>query len=306
MPRVAVNGIDIQYESVGRDSDPAILLIMGFSAPLAAWPDSFCAGLVARGFRIIRFDNRDIGRSTHLAALGAPDLKAIFADAQAGRPVQAPYALDDMADDAVGLLDALGIDRAHLAGASMGGMIAQLVAINHPARTKSLVSIMSTTQRRGLPEGKPEAFAAIMTPPASPGREDRIARGVAVWRVIGSPGFPAGDEELKAFATRTVDYAPYDPAGIARQMAAVIAASPRHERLKAVEVPALVIHGADDPLVLVSSGEDTAASIPGAELMVIPGMGHDFPESLAPILIKAIGDFVAKVEVGERTGAGAG
>ena len=300
MPRIAVNGIDIEYESIGRGSDSAILLIMGFSASLAFWPDSLCEGLAEKGFRVIRFDNRDVGRSTHLEALGAPDLKAIVADAESGRPVKAPYSLDDMADDAAGFLDALGIDGAHIVGASMGGMIAQLVAINHPAKAKSVVSIMSTTQRRGLPEGKPEAFAAIMTPPASPSRDDRIARGVAVWRVIGSPGFPATDEERAAFVTRTVDYARYDPAGIARQMAAVIAAPPRHERLKTVKIPALVIHGADDPLVHVSGGEDTAASIPGAELMVVPGMGHDFPESLTPILTKAIGDFVAKVDARER------
>ncbi|MGO9421683.1 alpha/beta fold hydrolase [Roseiarcus sp.] len=296
MPQVRANKIDIAYESLGRVTDPAILLIMGFSGALVGWPDALCEGLAAKGFRVIRFDNRDIGRSTHLDALGRPDLQAMFAEVTAGRPVAAPYALDDMAADAVGLIDALGIDRAHIVGASMGGMIAQLVAINHPAKAKSIVSIMSTTGRRDLPPGKPEAFAAIMTPPASPSREDRIARGLAVWRVIGSPGFAATDEELTAFVTRSADYAPYDPAGIVRQMAAVLAAPPRDERLRSVRLPALVIHGDADPLVPISGGEDTARSIPGAELLIIPGAGHNINEALTPIYLKAIGDFAAKVE----------
>ena len=301
MPRVHTNGIDIEYESIGRDGDPVILLIMGFSGPLTFWPDSFCQGLATKGFRVIRFDNRDIGRSTHLAQFGAPDLSAMMAKRLAGGYPVAPYSLDDMAADAAGLIAALGIDRAHVVGASMGGMIAQLVAISHPARVKSLVSIMSTTGRPDLPQGKAEAFAAIMAPPASAGREDRIARGIEVWRVIGSPGFRASDAELRAIVERSVDYAPYDPAGIARQMAAIVSAPPRNERLKSVKIPALVIHGADDPLVPVSGGEDTAKSTPGAELLVVPGMGHDFPEALMPVYLKAIGDFVAKVEARERS-----
>ena len=197
------------------------------------WPDSLCLGLAARGFRVIRFDNRDAGRSTHLNGLGAPDLGAIIAEATAGRPVTAPYGLDDMAGDAAGLLEALGIDRAHIAGASMGGMIAQLVAIHHPERVKSLISIMSTTGRPEVSQPSPEAFAAILTPPI-PGasREEGIARGVAVWRVIGSPGFPATDEELTALVIRGADYAPYDLAANARQMAAVIAAPPRNEQAR--------------------------------------------------------------------------
>ncbi|HKN26512.1 MAG TPA: alpha/beta hydrolase [Roseiarcus sp.] len=300
MPRVRANGIDIEYESIGRDGGPVILLIMGFASALTSWPDSLCQGLAAKGFRVIRFDNRDIGRSTHLAQLGAPNLSAMIAKVESGGPVTAPYSLEDMADDAVGLLTALGIDRAHVVGASMGGMIAQLVAINHPAKTKSLVSIMSHAGRLEVAEPKPEAFAAIMTPPTSPSREDRIARGIAVWRVIGSPGFPASDAELRAKIERGVDYAPYDPAGLARQMAAAMAAAPRNDRLKSVKIPALVIHGADDPLVPVSGGEDTAKSIPGAELLVVPGMGHDFPEPLVPVYLDAIGDFVAKVEARER------
>jgi len=303
MPNVRANGIDIAYESFGRLSDAAILLIMGVRSPMVYWPDSLCRGLAAQGFRVIRFDNRDIGRSTVLDALGRPNLGALIADATAGRRVAAPYSLDDMAADAVGLLDALGIERAHVAGASMGGMIAQLVAIGHPTRTRSLVSIMSTTGRPEVSQPKPEAFAAIITPPASPSREDQIARGVAVWRLIGSPGFPASDEELSAFVARGIDYAPYDPAGLDRQMAAVLAARPRNERLRSVTAPTLVIHGDADPLIPMSGGEDTARSIPGAELLIIPGAGHDFRESVVPVYVKGIGAFVAKVEAGGKAKA---
>ncbi len=303
MPQVRANGIDIEYESIGRDGDPAILLINGFSTQLVGWPDSLFRGLAAEGFRVVRFDNRDIGKSTHLAELGVPDLGAMIATRNAGGWPTAPYALDDMAADAAGLLDALGINRAHVAGASMGGMIAQLVALNHPEKAKSLVSIFSTTGRPDLPPGKPEAFQAIMAPAASMDREDRIARNVEVMHVIGSPGFPASEEELRATAARGIDYAPFDPAGITRQMAAVLAARPRHDRLKALKIPALVIHGRDDPLIDVSGGEDTARSIPGAELLIVPGMGHDFRESVVPIYLKAIGEFVARVEARERATA---
>ena len=297
MPHVRANGIDIAYESFGRVSDPAVLLIMGVTASMMNWPDSFCQGLAALDFRVIRFDNRDAGRSTHLDALGAPDLGAVFSEARAGRPAASPYSLDDMAADAAALLEALGIDRAHVAGASMGGMIAQLVAIRHPERAKSLISIMSTTGRPEVSQPTPEAFAAITTPPpVGATREDGIARGVKAWRIIGSPGFPATDEELSAYVARGVDYAPYDPAANARQLAAVIAAPPRNDRLGAIRVPTLVIHGADDPLIPVTGGEDTASSIPGAELLIVPGLGHDIRESAVPVYLEAIGGFAARVE----------
>ncbi len=203
-----------------------------------------------------------------------------------------------MAADAVGLLDALDVPRAHIVGASMGGMIAQLVAIRHPEKTASLVSIMSTTGRPEVSQPTPEAFAAILSQPASLAREDRIARGLNVWRVIGSPGFAASDAELREFVGRGVDYAPYDPAGMVRQMAAVLAAKPRNERLRSVTAPTLVIHGDADPLIPVTGGRDTAESVPGAELFVIEGAGHDVFEALVPIYVKAIGDFAAKVEAG--------
>ncbi len=296
MPQVRANGLDIEYESFGRESDPAVLLIMGFSAQMIMWPRAFCDGLAAKGFHVIRFDNRDIGKSTHLMHLGAPDIHAAMMKTMAGQPVAAPYYLDDMAADASGLLDALGIVRAHTVGASMGGMIAQIVAAKYPDKTKSLVSIMSTTGRRDLPPGKPEAFAAITTPPASDSREDRIAAGIRVWKTIGSPGYPASDAELRAVIEEALDRAPYEPTGIARQMAAIIASPPRNDILESVRCPALVIHGADDPLVPVEGGRDTAASIAGAELVIVPGMAHDFSSALVPVYLKYVGDFVTAVE----------
>jgi len=297
MPQVRANGIDIEYESFGREGDPVVLLIMGVAAQLTIWPASLCEGLAARGFRVIRFDNRDIGKSTHLSDRPAPAAADLMAKRMAGERVDVPYTLGDMADDAVGLLDALGVAGAHIVGASMGGMIAQLVAANHPGRTRSLVSIMSSTGRPGLPEATPAAMAALMTPPASEGREDRIAGAINFWRATGSgPAYAPSDEEMRAYAELQVDRTPYDPAGIARQLAAVIAAPPRNDRLKAVRAPTLVIHGADDPLVPPEHGKDTADSIQGAEYVTIPGAGHDFSEALTPVYVKLLGDFLAKVE----------
>jgi pimeloyl-ACP methyl ester carboxylesterase len=296
MPQVRANGIDIEYETFGRKTDPALLLIMGFSAQLTMWPVALCEGLAAQGFYVIRFDNRDVGKSTHLSHLGAPNVPETMMKAMSGQAVNAPYQLEDMANDAVGLLDALGIERAHIVGASMGGFIAQIVAAKHPEHTKSVVSIMSTTGRRDLPAAKPEAMAAITTPPANDSREARIAAGMNVWRVIGSPGFPDPEDVLRRKVEELVDRVPYDPAGIARQLVAIIVAQPRNEILKHVRAPALVIHGADDPLVPVEGGKDTAASIPGCELIIVPGMAHDFTDALVPIYLEYIGNFVSQVE----------
>ena len=296
MPQIRANGIDIEYESFGRDSDPLVLLVMGFAAQLIFWPDSLCEGLAARGFRVVRFDNRDIGKSTHLAECGTPNIPELMKQAMSGRQPEVPYSLSDMAEDAVGLMSALGAGRAHIVGASMGGMIAQLVAINHPDRTKSLTSIMSTTGRRDLPPGNPDALALLTRPPKSLRREDLIENGMIARRVLASPGFPASEADIRAFMERVVDRAPYDPGGIARQLAAVIAAPPRNELLKAVRCPALVLHGDSDPLIPVAGGKDTAQSIPGAELVVVPGMSHGFPESVVPLCLKHIGDFVVKAE----------
>ncbi|MDE2466407.1 MAG: alpha/beta fold hydrolase [Alphaproteobacteria bacterium] len=245
---------------------------------------------------MIRFDNRDIGLSSHLSELGKPDLASAMAKAMAGENIEAPYSLDDMAEDAVQLLRALGVDSAHIVGASMGGMIAQIVAARHPDATRSLISIMSTTGRRDLPPAQPQAMAVLTSPPASNGRLDRIRAGINVWKVIGSPGFREADDELEAKVAREVDRAPYDPDGIGRQMLAILAAPPRNDLLATVRVPARVIHGADDPLIPLAAGHDTAAAIPGAELVVVPGMGHGFESALVPVYLEQIGDFVATVE----------
>jgi pimeloyl-ACP methyl ester carboxylesterase len=296
MPQAKANGIDIEYESFGRDGDPLVLLIMGFGAQLIFWPEPLCEGLAARGFRVVRFDNRDIGKSTHLAGLAAPDARKVLAEVMAGGRPEVPYTLDDMAEDAVGLMDALGVARAHVVGASMGGMIAQLVAINHPERTKSLVSIMSTTGRRDLPTGDREALSTLFQPPNSSSREDLIEMSILVQKTLASPGFPATDAEIRATAVRRTDRAPYDPAGLARQSAALIAAPPRNVLLSKVRCPTLVLHGDADLVVPAAAGDDTAQSIPGAELIVVPGMSHDFGLPLVPVYLKHISDFVESVE----------
>lgn len=296
MPQIPANGIDIEYESFGREGDPAILLIMGFAAQMTMWRQEMCEQLAGKGFRVIRFDNRDIGLSTHLRDLPAPNAAELMAKLMSGQTVEVPYQLDDMARDAAELLKALNIRSAHIVGASMGGMIAQLVAINHPDVTKSLISIMSTTARRDLPPAKPEAMAALMAQPASDSREDRIKTGLAVAKALGSPGYPASEAELLAAVSAAVDRAPYDPAGIARQLGAIVAAQPRNERLNGVRVPALVLHGEDDPIIPVEAGRDTAASIPGAELVIVPGMAHDFTAALVPVYVKHIGGFATRVE----------
>jgi len=295
MPKIKANGLEFEYESFGRDSDPAILLIMGFGAQMTLWPTALCEGLAAKGYRVIRFDNRDIGLSTHLNRLGMPDTASAMAAMMTGGSVTPPYTLDDMAKDAASVLDALGITRAHIIGASMGGMIAQLVAINHPQHTISLTSIMSTTSRRDLPQGTPEAMAALTIPPPSDSREDRIAAGLRIARALGSPGFPDTEADMRANVEAAVDRAPFDPAGVARQLLAIAAASPRNEKLKGVRAPTLVLHGADDPILVLECGKDTAASIAGSKLVVVPGMAHDVSKSLVPIYIKHIGEFLGSV-----------
>jgi pimeloyl-ACP methyl ester carboxylesterase len=300
MPRARTNGVELEYETFGREGDPAALLIMGFAAQMTMWPKAFCEGLASRGFRVIRFDNRDVGLSTHASHLGAPDIGRVMMEAASGKPPAAPYLLEDMADDAAGLLDCLGLASAHIVGASMGGMIAQIVAAKHSPKAKSLVSIMSTTGRRDLPQGKPEALSAITTPPEGMSREDRIAAGIRVWRIIGSPGFPASDVELRAVVEQAIDRAPYDAAGVARQLAAIVASPPRNELLRSVRCPAMVMHGADDPLVPVEGGKDTAACIEGCKLVIVPGMGHDFSSALTPVYLEHVGGFLSGVEASLR------
>ncbi|MFL6114150.1 MAG: alpha/beta fold hydrolase [Catenulispora sp.] len=282
MPTVRSHGIELAYETLGGPGDPALLLVMGLGAQLIDWPQGFCEQLAARGFHVIRFDNRDSGLSAALDELGVPDVAAILR----GDRAKAPYVLADFAADTAGLLDALGVDRAHVVGASMGGMIAQQLAIDHPDRVLSLCSIMSTTGDRSVGRPTPEAAAVLGQPPAG-NREAAIASAVAASRIIGSPGFPVNEEELLRRTTAKYDRA-YRPIGTARQYAAILASPDRTQALYGVTVPTLVIHGEADPLIDVSGGRATAATIPGAELLVVPGMGHDLPQEAWPQVIDAI------------------
>lgn len=290
MARTKANGIEIEYETAGDRSNPALLLVMGLGAQLTIWPDALFEGLAKKGFFVIRYDNRDTGLSTDFGAWGLPDIPGALGKVMKGEPVRAPYLLKDMAADAVGLLDALGIDRAHMVGASMGGMIVQIVAAQHAARTRSMVSIYSTSGRPGLPVGKPEALAMLTAQPEGPAREQLVRHGIKLRTVIGSPAYPTPDAEMRAFVEKNVDRRWY-PEGAARQYLSVIASGDRVELLKTVKVPTLVLHGEADPLLPVECGRDVARLVPGAEIETIPGWGHDFPPQLVPRLVDRIAGF---------------
>ena len=287
MANVTANGISIEYETFGDPTKPALALIMGLGAQMIFWQDDFCRQLMERGFHVVRFDNRDCGRSRHFQELGIPDVGAAMTASLSGEPVPSPpYALRDMAADVVGLLDALGIERAHVVGASMGGMIAQTVAIEHPARVRSMTSIMSTTGNREVPPATPEAMTALLTPSPSD-RAEFIDHMVKTFRIVGSPGFEFDEASFRDRVGRAFDRS-YDPSGVARQLVAVLADGDRRERLRSVRVPTLVIHGRNDPLVPVEGGVDTADAVPGARLLVIEGMGHDLPRGAWPQILNAI------------------
>jgi pimeloyl-ACP methyl ester carboxylesterase len=248
---------------------------------------------------VVRFDNRDVGLSTKFETAAPVNISAAFARAMIGARVEAPYTLDDMAADAIGLMDALSIERAHLVGASMGGMIAQILAAKRPSRTRSLVSIMSSSGDPSLPPGKPEAATALLAPRARDGdREGIIERGMNVYRVIGSPG----EAELRRKIELATDRS-YYPAGVERQMMAILASGSRANVLGGIRSPTLVIHGADDPLVPVEAGKDTARRIPGAALKIVPGMGHDLAPGLVPILAGAIADHCLAADERLRSGS---
>src|SRR5271166_3586998 len=286
MPRIATNGVDLEYETFGVARAPAILLIMGLGAQMILWDEEFCEALAGRGYRVIRFDNRDIGLSTKLEDAGMPNMAAALTAVAQGRLPSAPYTLHDMADDTEGLLGALGIDAAHVVGASMGGMIAQTLAIRHPQRIRTLTSIMSTTGNPELPRATPAAMQVLMTP-APTQRAGFIEHHVEVSKVIGSPGFPFDAEAVRARGARVFDRG-VSPAGVARQMVAILASGNRKPALASVRAPTLVIHGDADPLVPIAAGRDTAEAVPGAELLVIEGMGHDLPRQAWPRRVDAI------------------
>jgi pimeloyl-ACP methyl ester carboxylesterase len=288
MTAVAANGITIEYESLGDPLAPPILLIMGLGMQLVAWPEAFCQGLIERGFRIIRFDNRDSGLSSKIRVRRQPNLVAALTASWLRLPVRSPYTLDEMAADAVGLLRALDIPRAHVVGLSMGGMIAQVVAARYPERVLSLTSIMSSSGRRKVSQPRPDAKRALLSKPRDPADPESVVDHlVRFFGVIGSPAFPTDRAALREQVAHSVRRG-HHPAGVTRQLVAILASGDRRKLLPKFTAPTLVIHGAEDPLVPVEAGRDTARHIAGAKLMVIEGMGHDLAPGLVPILVEAI------------------
>jgi pimeloyl-ACP methyl ester carboxylesterase len=283
-----IGDLELCFERFGDPGDPAMLLVMGLGTQMLGWPDEFCSDLAQRGYHVIRFDNRDIGRSTKLSHLRPPTLGQLLRrDRRA-----AGYTLADMADDAVGLLDHLGIERAHVTGASMGGMIAQTIAIRHPDRVLSLASIMSSTG--GRLTGRPALrVLPIFLKRAPLGREAYIEHITRLLRTIGSPGFERDEEEMREMLGRAYDRG-IDPAGSGRQLAAILADADRAPRLRRLDLPAVVIHGTADRLVHPSGGRATARAIPGAKLVMIHGMGHDLPRGAWPRIIDAIAENAAR------------
>lgn len=268
-------GIDLAYDRRGDPNDPAVLLIMGLGAQLVHWPTGFLDALIAQGLHIVRFDNRDAGRSTHLSDVPKPDLAA----AMGGDLSSVPYTLSDMAADAVGLLDHLGIARAHVVGASMGAAIAQVMAIEHPARIRSLTSMMFTTGEAGVGQIHPDASKALFADPPPQTKEEAVAQALRRAPIVRSPAFPTPPEQLAETAALAWERG-HDETAIARQAAAVVASGDRSQQLRQLSVPALVVHGTRDVICDVSGGKATAAAIPGAELVLIDGMGHDIPPAL--------------------------
>jgi pimeloyl-ACP methyl ester carboxylesterase len=296
MPQIKANGIAIEYASYGPRDGETILLIMGLGAQMTRWPPALIEMFNARGFGVVTFDNRDVGLSHKFDEAGPADIAAIMAERAAGKTPAAAYTLDDMAKDAAGVLDALDIERAHIVGASMGGMIAQMVAANPAHKTSSLTSIMSSTGNPGLPPAKPEAMAILMTRPVSDDVDILASQSVKSQKIIGSPAYPADDGEIRA--RFLADYRrAYYPVGVTRQMAAVMASGDRRNALRGIAVPTMVVHGTADPLVPIEGGRDTAAVIAGAELREIPGMGHDLPAALIPTIVDAVETVARKARV---------
>lgn len=295
MPHVTANGVRIEYESRGGENAETILLIMGLGAQMTRWSDDFVDRFVERGFRVVRFDNRDVGLSERMEAAGPPDIPGIVAALHAHTTPPAAYTLSDMAADAVGVLDALGIAKAHIVGASMGGMIAQLVAADYPEHTLSLTSIMSTTGNPDLPRATPEAMAVLNErgPAPTEDLEGYLAHAVRSAKTIGSPGYPFDEASIRANSKRDAERS-YYPLGFLRQYAAVMASPERRAKIAKISAPTVVIHGEADPLVPVTGGRDTAENIPGAELRIIPGMGHDIPIGLYDTIVEGVMSAVAR------------
>lgn len=285
MPRIAANAIELHYESCGAASAPTIVLIMGLGAQLTRWNSGLCERLVERGYRVLRYDNRDCGRSTHCDELALPDIGAAL---RGERLPALPYTLETMADDCLGLLDALCIKQAHLVGASMGAAIAQIIAARYPQRSLSLTSIMSTSGNPRLPPPTPAAALALLAPlPVARDRASVVADAIARYLAIASPGYPTPLLELQQQFGEEYDRGYYPP-GVARQLGAVLAGGDRRALLRSIACPTVVLHGRDDPLLRPACAEDVASAIGGAQLRIVDGMGHDFPSALTPIFADAI------------------
>ena len=288
--KVGPAGIDIAYQRLGNPDVPVVLLIMGIGAQSIHWPDAFCHALVAGGLQVIRFDNRDVGLSTHLTDSPPADRPAALGDLSS-----VSYTLSDMAADTVGLLDALGLEKAHIVGASMGGAIAQTMAIEHADRVGSLTSMMSTTGNLSVGQPSPEVLRDVFGGPPAVTRDEVIQKMLQAFRAVASPRYPNDENEVAARAGRAYDRS-YDPIGVARQRLAWVASGDRTERLRHLDVPTLVIHGVADRMCDVSGGRATAEAIPGAELVLIEGMGHNLPLGLRSQLAARIAEFVWRVE----------
>lgn len=296
MPTITTpnTGIELFYESHGDPANETMLLVMGLGAQLTLWPDDFVEALVQRGYHVVRYDNRDIGLSQKMEGARAPGIRMQLLRKLIGFPARVPYTLSDMADDGIGLMDALEIERAHVVGASMGGMIAQLMAVSYGERMHSLTSVMSTTGNPRLPRADKEAIAALTAPLPSLAEEDVIAHGLNIREKIGSPGYPGTPERRLDVVVKNVRRSVYPP-GLPRQLAAIIDDGDRRARLAHITTPTLVLHGEHDPLVKLEAGKDTAKHIPGAKLVTIPGWGHDLPSELVDQLADYIADHARTV-----------
>jgi pimeloyl-ACP methyl ester carboxylesterase len=288
MPRVTLpNGLELEYQSFGDRARPPLLLVMGLSYQMIEWDDALCTLIADRGFWVTRFDNRDIGLSTKLDEIGPPDLLAVMSGTAAP-----PYTLEEMAEDSVALLDALGIEAAHIVGVSMGGMIAQLITIGHPGRVLSLTSIMSTVGGPNVVQPQPALSAALVAPPGQT-RAERVEHSVDNRRLIFGAVIPFDEDRARTKAERAVDRC-FSPDGAARQLAAIIAAPDRTAALGLLTMPTVVIHGDEDPLIPPGNGRQTAAAIPGARLIMIPGMGHALPEQVWRQVVDAISEVASR------------
>jgi pimeloyl-ACP methyl ester carboxylesterase len=296
MTEMNANGITIEYETHGEADNPALILIRGLGTQLIHWPQAMLARLVLAGFFVVIFDNRDVGLSTKFDAAGAPDLADLMARGGRGEDIDVPYTLDDMAGDVIGLMDGLNIDRAHIAGISMGGMMAQVLAAKHGGRLRSMAAIMTHSGNPDLPQGDPDVRAALMNTPDDPDdREATVEAIVASGKALSGSGYPTPDKDRRAMAERTYDRC-YCPEGRIRQRAAVVKSGNRVEMLRTITVPSQVIHGTNDLLLHISGAEDIAANIPNAEYHAIVGMGHETPASLSTNLSDLIANFANRAD----------